>query len=106
MENIYFLVGKLMMSPRREGNQKNFQSALAGDCFFSSGKIPGGMNSAVAGMMTGAGMPGRTRRRTYGPGLHPPCESPEENKTGQLPAGQVRKPGWAGCPNYGCRNIL
>lgn len=43
---------------RREGNQKIFQSALAGDCFFSSGKIPGGMNSAVAGMMTGAGMPG------------------------------------------------
>lgn len=34
MENIYFLVGKLMMSPRREGNQKTFQSALAGDCFF------------------------------------------------------------------------
>ena len=58
MENIYFLVGKLMMSPRREGNQKTFQSALAGDCFFSSGKILGGMNSAVAGMMTGAGMPG------------------------------------------------
>ena len=53
MENIYFLVGKLMMSPRREGNQKNFQSALAGDCFFSSGKILGGMNSAVAGMMKG-----------------------------------------------------
>ena len=75
MENIYFLVGKLMMSPRREGNQKTFQSALAGDCFFSSGKIPGGMNSAVAGMMTGAGMPGPDHISVgwFGPGSPAPA---------------------------------
>lgn len=34
MENIYFLVGKLMMSPRREGNQKPFSPLWLGIVFF------------------------------------------------------------------------